>query len=100
MDLLQEFCRQIGFYIGDLDSEVHDIDSKADYKDFVSVDGEEGDYGIVRYYDKTNNQLLAVRTIHGGDSEDTEFTQYGASLLQDKALHLMREKFKNINFTD
>lgn len=49
--------------VEDLEKEL-DIDS--DYEEFVVVDGEEGDYGFVKYFDKNKN-LVAVIENHGGD---------------------------------
>lgn len=100
MNLLQEFCRQIGFYVGDMDTEEFDVESIPDYKDFVEIDGEEGDFGTICYYSTPGHQLLAIKTVHGGDNEETEFTKYGAELLKEKTLELMKHKFKTINFTD
>lgn len=40
---------------------------------------EEGDHGIVKYY--LCDTLVAVKTVHGGDVEDVEFTQAGTALM-------------------
>lgn len=100
MNLLQEFCRQIGFYVEDMETEKLDVPSLPDYKDFCEIDGEEGDFGIIRYYSTPGNQLLAVKTVHGGDNEDVEFTKLASELLQPKVIELLKIKFKNANFTD
>jgi hypothetical protein len=46
-----------------------------DNSEFVVVDGEEGDYGIIKYFVGTD--LVAIRTIYGGDDEDIEYTEIG-----------------------
>lgn len=63
--------------------EEDDLELVADHKDFVYVDGEEGDYGIVRYSDAQGNEI-AVRTIHGGDSDDVTLTEFGAALVRER----------------
>lgn len=54
-----------------------------DDSEFVCVDGEEGDYGVIKYSD-TEGHLVAIRTIYGGDREDVEFTDYGKALMRNK----------------
>lgn len=51
-----------------------------DNDDFVFVDGEEGDYGIISYFglDAVGvNVRMMVKYVHGGDSESTYYTQAG-----------------------
>jgi len=55
----------------------------ADHTDFVFVDGEEGDYGVIRYSDAQGN-AVAVLTLHGGDSEDVTLTEFGAVLVRQR----------------
>lgn len=61
----------------------------ADYSGFVFVDGEEGDFGTIKYTDATG-QLVVTRTVHGGDSEDVEFTDYGKTVM----MGLVRQAFE------
>lgn len=58
----------------------------SDWSEFVYVDGEEGDYGVVRYLCPKTEVLVATRTIHGGDQEEVEFTEYGRKLLSQLVL--------------
>ena len=67
-----------------------ELDLTADHRDFVYVDGEEGDHGVVRYYD-ADKQLVAVRTLHGGDSEHTELTTLGAQMVRAKLTSLFAQ---------
>lgn len=67
-----------------------------DTSEFVVVDGEEGDYGKIKYFDKNNNELVAVKTVHGGDREDIEFTTYGKCLLGNELNILFSLAMKNI----
>jgi len=53
-----------------------DLELKADNSEFTVVDGEEGDYRIIKYMDK-DNKLVAIKTVEGGDNESTEVTSYG-----------------------
>lgn len=53
---------------------------EANHDDYVVVNGEEGDYGIVSYFgpDATGaNVRMMVKYVHGGDSENTYYTQAG-----------------------
>jgi hypothetical protein len=59
----------------------------ADNSGYVYVDGEEGDHGVVRYHD-ANGHLVAVKTIHGGDSEDYALTPHGAVFVKQLLLNL------------
>lgn len=56
-----------------------DDDLRTDYSQLNYVDGEEGDWGIVRYY--KDEELIATKIAHGGDDEEIEFTQFGKYLL-------------------
>jgi hypothetical protein len=60
-----------------------------DRSDFVFVDGEEGDYGVIRYTD-ASGQVVAVRNIEGGDAESIELTDLGKPLVARKMLELFR----------
>lgn len=50
------------------------------HDDFVSVDGEEGDFGIISYFGPNAvgaNVRMMVKYVHGGDVENTYYTQAG-----------------------
>jgi hypothetical protein len=59
---------------------------ETNHDDYVYVDGEEGDFGIVQYFgtgsDGKTKQLLLVKYVHGGDVENTYFTEEGALVFQ------------------
>lgn len=59
-----------------------DDDYVADYAEFNVVDGEEGDYGVITYLH--DNEVVAIRTIFGGDDERIKFTDFGKSLFNAK----------------
>lgn len=75
MDLLDIWNYELshGFILDLNDAE---LGLTADHTDFVVVDGEEGDHGVIRYLDATG-ELVATKTVHGGDSESLELTPYG-----------------------
>jgi hypothetical protein len=56
------------------------LDFVADHSEFVCVDGEEGDYGKVTYR-TPEGVIVAVRTILGGDDEETVFTPEGKVIM-------------------
>lgn len=92
--LFAEFCSQAGFSKygltdKDLEGQRHEYD-----KDFDYNDGEEGANGIVRYFIK--DELVAIRTIHGGDSEDVVFTEQGKILLMKEAISCFVEALNKI----
>jgi hypothetical protein len=89
MDLRQLFEQDLLFGFGLL-LERHDLQLEADHTDFVYVDGEEGDFGIIRYKDATG-QVVAIKNIHGGDSEDLELTDYGRPLVAKLILGLFKQ---------
>lgn len=80
MDLLEEFWE-------DIRSKLHHKitydnpcpEFEIDMSEFTVVDGEEGDYGKITYRDKTG--VIAVKTVHGGDDYDVEFTPYGRAVM-------------------
>lgn len=79
--MLEEFWEEIGMYwkIRELLDSL-DPHLTPDYSKFTVVDGEEGDYGVISYSDHTG-QLVAVKTVHGGDHEDVDFTEYGIAMM-------------------
>jgi hypothetical protein len=93
MNLLEEFCNQIGLRIP-LDLE--DIKYTTDSSDFNCIDGEEGDNGIIKYY-ALDGDLIAIRTVFGGDSEDVNFTHWGKDMLQEKALNVFYKNLDNVD---
>jgi len=76
----------------DYDEKLREIISKwedsleANYDDYEYVDGEEGDYGIIRYYgiDEYGNANVHLMTkyVHGGDHERSLYTMEGANMVQ------------------
>ena len=56
-----------------------ELNLTSNHDKFVVVDGEEGDYGIIEYFD--GDQLFMITTIHGGDSEETELTPHGKKVI-------------------
>ncbi len=75
-DLTAEFMNQLGF---NPVKEYEPIKYNSDYSEFIVVDGEEGDYGVIKHFPE-NKILLAITIVNGGDDEDTQFTQYGKAL--------------------
>ncbi len=67
-----------------------DLGLVADHTDFVFVDGEEGDHGVVRYRN-ADGQLIAEHVIHGGDSDDWNLTPLGAELVKTRLMALFAE---------
>lgn len=70
--------------------EDRDLGLAEDRKDFVFVDGEEGDHGVIRYMDATGN-VVCIRTIEGGDIEQLELTDYGKPLVAAKMLEVFKQ---------
>lgn len=61
--------------------DVDEINEYVDYSDFTYVDGEEGDYGTIKYYSSDGETLYAILTNNGGDNIDIEFTNEYISLV-------------------
>ena len=53
---------------------------RADSSGYVYVDGEEGDYGDILYYQ--GEELVYTRRIHGGDEEEIILTELGKFLVR------------------
>ena len=53
---------------------------RADSSGYVYVDGEEGDYGDILYYQ--GEELVYTRRIHGGDEEEIILTELGKLLVR------------------
>lgn len=62
-----------------LDDFIHTIEYTVDSSDFVSVDGEEGDYGITRYLH--DGKCFLVNFNFAGDWEENIITPYGIDLV-------------------
>lgn len=64
--------------------------------DYVYVDGEEGDFGIVRFHgtdlDGNENVHMITQYIRGGDVEQRYYTLAGADMVQ----KIMRENFETL----
>ena len=91
MNLLEELCRQVN--LSSLD--YGELDYVEDYSCFIVVDGEEGDYGVIKYFTPKGN-LLAIKTVNGGDSESTEFTEFGKDFLRHKVLNVLLDNYNKI----
>lgn len=69
---------------------------EANHDDFVVVDNEEGDFGMVRYFgtdlDGNQNVHLATKYVEGGDLEDFFYTLAGGDMVQ----KIMREHFNAV----
>lgn len=53
---------------------------EANNNDYVVVDNEEGDFGIISYFGPNasgENVRMMVKYVHGGDDESTYYTQEG-----------------------
>ena len=74
--------------------ELEELALVGDHSAFVFVDGEEGDYGVIRYSDAAG-QLVAIKTVHGGDSESVELTPFGKSLLREKLIALLDQALED-----
>jgi hypothetical protein len=83
--MLEEFFNNEVKYLLIQHLEADEDNYKDDYSEFVVVDGEESDYGIIRHY--YGNNLLAVRTVHGGDSEYIEYTTFGKWFFKNKLIN-------------
>lgn len=51
------------------------------WDDYVVVDGEEGDYGVVKLYDSSGG-FVAEYVNEGGDSTFVNYTEYGKQVLK------------------
>lgn len=69
-----------------------DDDYRADYSQFNVVDGEEGDYGVIRYFH--GDELVAIKNVYGGDSEEVEFTSFGKTLFNAKLINALTDATK------
>lgn len=52
-----------------------------DNSGYIYVDGEEGDLGVIKYA-SMSGEIVAIKTLYGGDCETVEFTPYGEQLLK------------------
>lgn len=92
-DLLCRFWEELFVYTDKIRRHITDTEMTCDVDDseYVFVDGEEGDYGKVKYHN-TDGRLIAVRIIHGGDDEDITFTMEGKEILKEQ----LREAFERM----
>lgn len=89
MNLFEEFLSQMGIFANHLE----DIPYLTDDTDYVIVDGEEGDYGTIRYLD-AGGSLLGVKVCAGGDAYDFMFTTFGVEKLTPMAKKWFDEKIE------
>jgi hypothetical protein len=81
MDFMEEFWLDLRMKMrSPIDELDRTLDFVADHSEFVCVDGEEGDYGKVTYR-TPEGVIVAVRTILGGDDEETVFTPEGKVIM-------------------
>lgn len=78
--MFREYLNNLNIKLIDIFDELEST-LRQDNTNYVYVDGEEGDYGVITYYSKYDD-LVATRTIHGGDSETVEFTPYGVRIIK------------------
>lgn len=90
MDLIEEFLRFLGFW-SNLPSDFIEFDYHIDNSEMNVVDGEEDDYGVVKYYSQSGG-LLATKYIHGGDDENIEFTEYGKKIMKEKLWEILEKR--------
>lgn len=91
MELIEELCRQAN--LSSLD--YGELDYVEDSSEFIFVDGEEGDYGAIKYFTPKGN-LLAIKTVEGSDSEFTEFTEFGKDFLMLKVFRIFLDNYEKI----
>jgi len=71
-----------------------ELPCKEDRSGYIYVDGEEGDYGVIKYYAEQSGIHIATKVIEGGDVEWVEFTEYGATLMQNLLITYIMEWVK------
>lgn len=54
---------------------------KCDSSEMIYVDGDEGDFGIAKFFD-ANHVLMMVKYVNGGDEESSYFTAEGLSVIK------------------
>ena len=82
MDLLDVFSDNVECKFRNY-LEALELGLKEDQSGFVFVDGEEGDYGNICYYDSRGG-LVAIKIIEGGDYQHVEITAYGREFIKTK----------------
>jgi hypothetical protein len=79
--------------------ERQDLKLTADHTDYVFVDGEEGDFGTIRYKDATG-AVVAVKTIEGGDVDSLELTDYGKPIVAAALMTMFKDTLsRKLNVT-
>ncbi len=89
MDLRQLWEQDLAFGFSRL-LETHELGLTADNTDYVYVDGEEGDFGTIRYKD-ASGQVVVIREIEGGDVESLELTDYGRPIVAKVMLDIFKQ---------
>lgn len=104
VSLIEYFCMNMGLSIpyGDFYDMFDDIEDMLikDSSEFVCVDGEEGDYGVIKYYTKAGNELFAVETNNGGDDIDVEFTNVARIVYGNKIKEIISDKLEKMELYD
>lgn len=89
-DLLEQFCLTYGISIG-----INNLDLPIDKvydEDFNSIDGEESDNGLIRYYHVGN--LIGIQNVSSGDHSDWYYTEYGFNLLKQELFKYLDQKIQ------
>lgn len=92
MNLLEEFCNEIGLRVP---VNIKDVEYRTDMTGFNIVDGEEGDNGIIKYF-SSDELLLAIKINYGGDHSEIEFTNTGVELLKKEVLRFLNKSINDI----
>lgn len=66
-----------------------------DDSEYECVDGEEGDYGTIRYFN-SKNQLVVTFINNGGDDVDYELTALGKRIVRDSIMRNVLDKALDI----
>lgn len=65
----------------------------ANYDDFVYIDGEEGDYGIIKYF--VGDELMMIKYVDGGDADTTVYTDRGVEFVQTLLMRNMQNEIQS-----
>ena len=95
MELIEEFCRQCDLFSINIGLFGDDSLFRKDYTDFVEVDCEKGDYGVIKHYCALTGELIAVEEVSGGVSS-FEFTKKGVEELAQTAINVLKLNIINL----
>jgi hypothetical protein len=80
MSLLKDFLYDFQYSL-ESKLEILEPEVETDFSNFTVVDGEEGDFGTIKY--THNGVLIATKVVHGGDREEYDWTVEGRNLMVD-----------------